>query len=206
MALNLHSALATAKNQLATDKTWLFLLKIELTVPDTQTLYLHRGTENLTFDGQTWEPVAFQIGEITQDSDGNLVSVDCSVFDMTGIIRKWMREYDFDGAPVTLRVLESGDFTDPTRSIDQSFTIRGWRGAYEQVTFQLGHQDFMKRNFPGRSFLRTRCSWVFRGTECAYSGSLSTCDRTLDGDDGCRAHSNEPRFGGAPAIPRSRNV
>ena len=36
------------------------------------------------------------------------------------------------------------------------------------------------------------------------SGGLTTCDMTLDGGNGCRAHCNTTRYGGAPALPRGR--
>ena len=36
------------------------------------------------------------------------------------------------------------------------------------------------------------------------SGGLDTCDQSFDGVNGCRAHKNTLRYGGAPAIPRGR--
>jgi phage-related protein len=38
------------------------------------------------------------------------------------------------------------------------------------------------------------------------SVSLPTCDRSLHGSNGCVAHDNNLRYGGAPSIPRSRTV
>jgi phage-related protein len=37
------------------------------------------------------------------------------------------------------------------------------------------------------------CPWVFKGTECAYSGGESTCDQTYER---CRFLSNTDNFGG----------
>lgn len=34
------------------------------------------------------------------------------------------------------------------------------------------------------------------------SGGIASCDYSFDGENGCRAHSNTLRFGGAPTIPR----
>ena len=36
------------------------------------------------------------------------------------------------------------------------------------------------------------------------SGGIDTCDQSFDGVNGCRAHKNTLRYGGAPAIPRGR--
>lgn len=201
MPLDLHASLREAKNELASSASWIFLL--EVTLPTT-TLRLARSLEEVSFDGNTYAPFPFQIGEITTDTDGNLVKVDLGAFDMSGAIRSAMREHEFDGAPVLLRLVESGDLATAARVLDQDFVIRGYRGTFEQVIFELGHPDFMLQVFPGRSFLRTRCSWVYKGDECAYAGSLPSCDRTLEGVNGCRVHANQTRFGGAPAIPRGR--
>lgn len=203
MPIDVHAALREAKNRLATDASWIFLLEVAL--PGT-TLRLARSLERVRFDGEVYEPFPFQIGDITADNDGNLVKVDLAAFDMSGVIRQAMRDFDFDGAPVLLRLVESGDLATPARVIDSDFVVRGYRGTFDQVVFELGHPDFMLQQFPARSFIRTRCSWVYMGAECGYAGALPTCDRTLEGANGCRVHANQTRFGGAPAIPRGRNV
>jgi phage-related protein len=38
----------------------------------------------------------------------------------------------------------------------------------------------------------------------AYSGGLATCDHTLDGANGCRAHEHSRNYGGFPALPYGR--
>jgi len=38
----------------------------------------------------------------------------------------------------------------------------------------------------------------------ADSGGMSTCDYTLDGSNGCRAHGNTLNFGGCPSLPYGR--
>ncbi len=204
MSLSLHSALATAKNDLASAESWIFLIEVEL--DSSNTLYLARSTEQVTFDGQLYDPFPFAFGDITQDNEGNLVAVALACYDIRGTVRQTMRDFDFDGAPVTMMIVETGDLATSTRLVTQDFVIRGWSGTFEQVSFNLGHPDFFNRPFPGRTMLRTRCNHVFRGTQCGYSGTEPTCDRTLEGDDGCRAKSNQARFGGGPAIPRGREV
>ena len=38
----------------------------------------------------------------------------------------------------------------------------------------------------------------------AISGGLTTCDYSFDGPNGCKAHMNEPNFGGAAGLPYGR--
>lgn len=43
-----------------------------------------------------------------------------------------------------------------------------------------------------------KCGWVFKGTECGYSGPLTTCNKLYVSNDGCSGRSNQHRFGGFP--------
>lgn len=205
MTINLHSALREAKNRLSTDETWIFLLEVHLN-GGAEIMRLARSTEQVTFNSLVYEPFPFQIGDIHTDGDGNLLSVDLAVMDVTGALRAALNQFDYDGAKVILRLVETGGLATASRVLDQDFQILGVRGTYEQLVFSLGHPDFMLQIFPGRSFLRTRCSWPYKGTECGYAGALSSCDRTLEGINGCRVHANQTRFGGAPAVPYGRNL
>jgi hypothetical protein len=48
--------------------------------------------------------------------------------------------------------------------------------------------------------IRKTCPWKYKGTECGYSGGLTTCDLTFDGPNGCNAHFDNntarAKFGG----------
>lgn len=43
-----------------------------------------------------------------------------------------------------------------------------------------------------------KCAWVFKGTECGYSGGLTTCNKLYVDNGGCSGRSNQHRFGGFP--------
>ena len=46
--------------------------------------------------------------------------------------------------------------------------------------------------------VNVKCPWVFKGTECGYSGVLTTCNKLYTDADGCSGRSNQHRFGGFP--------
>jgi phage-related protein len=48
------------------------------------------------------------------------------------------------------------------------------------------------------------CSSKFKGTECGYAGSTSSCNKTASACQGMAGGSNYQRFGGFPAIPLAR--
>ena len=44
-----------------------------------------------------------------------------------------------------------------------------------------------------------KCPWVFKGTECGYSGILTSCNKLYSDAGGCSGRSNLHRFGGFPS-------
>uniref|UniRef100_UPI002B053875 hypothetical protein n=2 Tax=Aeromonadaceae TaxID=84642 RepID=UPI002B053875 len=94
------------------------------------------------------------------------------------------------------------DPTDKTTLIDFSemFEIVSSSSPDYAVSIELGAENPLMRMFPGRTQMRDRCSFRYKSACCGYTGALPSCDLTLTGDNGCRAHQNESRFGGAPSI------
>jgi hypothetical protein len=45
----------------------------------------------------------------------------------------------------------------------------------------------------------SKCPWVFKGTECGYSGGQTTCNKLYNDAGGCSGRSNQHRFGGFPS-------
>ncbi len=60
----------------------------------------------------------------------------------------------------------------------------------------------MEPTVPARYYW-TLCPWMFKGSECGYSGAGATCDKTIST---CKGYGNEANFGGFPSIPASRDV
>lgn len=201
------TALKVAKNALESTDSWLWLLEVQL--DSSTTLYLARSTERVTFDSQDYEAFPFSLGEIREDAEGNLSGLDLAVHDFTDEIRHTLDDFDLDDNDVTLRIVHSANLASASATIDETFSIKRIRGKDRQIVFTLGHANFLAEPFPKRRLLRNRCGWVgqFKASDtCGYSGAEPTCDGTLEGDDGCRAKSNVPRFGGAPALARGRWV
>lgn len=46
--------------------------------------------------------------------------------------------------------------------------------------------------------VNVKCPWVFKGTECGYSGVLTDCNKLYSDAGGCSGRSNQHRFGGFP--------
>ena len=68
------------------------------------------------------------------------------------------------------------------------------------VSWTLGSENALALPFPRFKQRRDRCRFRYKDQDCGYSGGLATCDLSLDGSNGCTAHSNEINFGGFPGI------
>jgi lambda family phage minor tail protein L len=69
------------------------------------------------------------------------------------------------------------------------------------VEFELAAAfDLAGVSAPKRQCIANICQWIYKSTECGYSGALPTCDKTLDA---CKAHFGtyaELPFGSFPGI------
>lgn len=216
MTRTLSDTLRSVKNRLEVDDPIVILLTIDLLDKQDRTkvaatLRLARYTQAYTYDGNTYQPFPFAIGDIEEDTEGNLHTLELSVTDLSNIIKGYMEFYEFDGAEVTISAVWSGDLLVGGVETDrlfftEKFDIRGWRGTWRHITFVLGFENHLKQPYPVRRAIRHRCSFVYKGLECAYSGDLPTCDFSLSGGNGCEAHANQLRFGGFPSLPFGRDV
>lgn len=197
---SINVALITEKNKLDSPGVWIDLLQVD--IPTVGTLYLARNTEPVTFDGNTYTPFGCSINSIPQDLRGGLEEVEVSVSNVTREFSAYVEQQELRGARVKLITVSSLHLGDPTAMLEEiDFEINEISVQEEVVSFRLGHERLLQQNFPGMRYLRNNCRWIYKSVECGYVGSLPTCDKVLEGDNGCRAHANTKRFGGFPGLP-----
>lgn len=200
---SLNPNLVTEKNKLDTTSSWLTLIQLE--VSDTQTVYYVPNPASITFDGQTYDPFPCSIQPARSDSTGGLNEVQVIVSNVTREISGYLENNDLRGRKVKLIGINSAYLSDPTAKVfDEDYEITEINVTEKAVTFRLGHVRFLHQRFPSGRFLRDNCRAIFKSTECGYTGASTSCEKILEGSNGCRAHSNQARFGGFPAIPSVR--
>lgn len=107
---------------------------------------------------------------------------------------------------------------DPNSFLDCDFYIADASGVVagktSEVTLSLRPQAFYRGRIPGRSLSKPMCSFAYReGTTCQYAGGnvagpngeADHCDRTMDGDYGCKVHGNQAHFGGFPGVGKGKH-
>lgn len=203
MSRSLSIATVLEKNKLSSDTPFIVCLDIKVIDPPTgalvETLHVVRNTEAVEFNGQVYEPTAFDV-ELKAES-GQQPTVNLTIKDYSKAIQGRMQAYGGGiGFGVTLFVVNA-DALDAPPEVVEYFEVVGAQAANYDVTFQLGADSLMAVVFPRRRQTRDFCQWRYKDVDtCAYSGGLPTCDLTLNGPNGCSAHNNVINFGGFPGI------
>lgn len=198
--LSLSSAAKLEKNKLQGSGPWITLL--ELVLPDATTIRVCDNLSDVTWPatgGYLWQAFPFELDVVANSPRGELPSVALRISNVTRIIQGYLESADGAiGAVVTLRVVHASHLDLTTPELMETFDVTAAAADATWVTATLGAANPLLCRFPRHRYLRDHCRWIYKSAECAYSGELTTCKRTLAD---CRLHSNTVRFGGFPGIP-----
>ncbi len=194
----LPANLITAKNALASTHPWILLLEVAL--PDDTIIRLARNTEDVLFQGNTYQAFPFEIDAVKETSKGELPVVSLRVGNVSQMVQFYIEEYDgLVGQPVKLTVVNANHLSEDYSELELNFDITACQANALWVTWNVGAPNPLSRRFPLYRYLGLSCNWVgrFKGVECKYAGFDETCSGTLDA---CRAKENAANFGGFPGL------
>lgn len=204
MVRDIHADLKTAKNALNNTDAWLVLFDVY--VSDSEVLRLTNNEAAVTWSSETYSPFPIGFESLEETGQGDLPYISCFVANVDRLVSGYLETHNglLDRA-VKMHIVNTSNMS---VGITINLMIRETTVTDTTVNFRLSHHPFFEIQFPHQRWLRHRCRWQFKGTECGWTsggtGSSETCDKTLDGANGCAAHLNQARFGGAPSIPRRR--
>jgi phage-related protein len=192
------------KSKLASGDAWILLLDI---IWNKQHLRFARNVDPISFDAgdgnglQTYQPFNF---DLTMDaSDGTkLPSIDLRASNTMRLMQGMIEQYaGAVGATANIYVYNTAH---PAGEPDLAITTTVMKTicTAEIVTLTLSGPSPIRQLFPKYLYRATFCMWVsnYKGSQCRYSGSLTNCDGTYAGANGCIAHDNAGRFGAFPGI------
>ena len=192
------------KNALHSNVPWLIAMKVHITHPTTgavvDVMRIVRNDEPIKINGEVYEAMIFEMD--MKRRLGELPSVSVSVQDHHGLVAAKMHDFKGGvGSKVDLMIfpVENGE-VEGEPDLTEYFEIVGASSAGFVAKWELGVENPLSVTFPKRKQYSNRCGWHYRDEDCAYAGPLTSCDYTLDGPRGCRAHGNSRNFGGLPGL------
>lgn len=202
MTKSLSVASVIEKNRISSDTPWLICLDIGVIDPDSmsvvETMHIVRNTEAITFNGHEYVPSSFDI-ELKEES-GTQQSVSLSINDYSLAVQQRMQKYA-GGVGFTVAIMVvNADQLDAPPEVIENFEVVGANSANYVCAFTLGAENNITKTFPRRRQTKDYCQWRYKGPDCGYTGSLTSCDLSLNGANGCKAHQNVIHFGAFPGI------
>ena len=215
-ALNILSLAAQRdKGKLASGDAWLMLLDVIWTG---QHVRLARNTDAVQFDAgdgnglQTYAPFNFDLS-VERNPGNQLPSITLKASNVLGLLEGYIEEFaGAVGATANLYFVNTA-YPAGESTIAISTTILATTPTDQNVTFTLGSPKPQRQLFPRYLYRADFCIWVTtyntpafqaaglgQGKWCGYTGTLSNCDGTYNGPNGCVVHDNATRFGAFPGI------
>jgi hypothetical protein len=142
---------------------------------------------------ETFTPIAFKFGDISGSATLAVESIDIEIDDTSKTLAAIVLNEDIRNKWAILSV----------GAIDSEYVVHvqeflrgiigGWQ-LYDENTLKITiTNELVLWNKKPLRIQMSSCPWVFKGTECAYSGEESTCDQTYER---CRFLGNTANFGG----------
>lgn len=187
------------KNALVTDAVFLVLLEIQ--IPDTPTVRLVNNTEDITWNSETWQRFPFEFSDISENSKSEVSQWSIKISNAGRVIERYLQDYDLylkqngiEGNDITciIRVVNSKDLANLTPILEHTALLQQPTTNSQWATFRLSAKNPYNKQFPPRKIFKNFCAWKFKSQQCGYAGDGAFCDKTLTT---CRSYSNSSRFG-----------
>jgi lambda family phage minor tail protein L len=166
-------------------------------------LYMAEYNANVRFPdhtgGQVYSKFPIQFQSVSEKTGGEVDEVKLVLSNVSQEIESLLQNpaYKFKGKKVTITYVFADQLADADCKYEETFYIDYYESDAHNAVFTLSSKlDVYSVMLPGRTVIRTHCSWIFKGIECKYADGESTCNRTLQR---CRALGNTLNYGGFPA-------
>lgn len=207
------------KNLLATQGRWMWLYEVEVpTDPPTRYRFVRDPTE-ITFRGNVYSPFPITHSEVTENDQGDLPSLKMTASNASREIISVLNAHNGLVGQSCRIVLTHSLIIATSKSVwEEDFTILDTSANDKAVTCTLGDMNLYEAKLPGERMMRFYCRYEYKGGMCGYNvdpshaAYLPTCDKSLNGLNGCKKHGDSEasagvvaihpeRFGGFPGIP-----
>ena len=228
MPVSPPASFTALKNKLFGGDPWIWLLELRsptdgpiTDVDGTQTILratartdpVEFGTNPATGAPLVWKPWPIKLGEVADDTQGNLNEIELTFANALGAADALMNDNDYlRGHRVYIHLTHAAQlslgvpaFTIPTTVINSSVD-------WQAITLRLSAFAFLDFTVPQKLMTR-KCGWAYRGKGCAFIGDpgnveLGPCTFDIEAcrlrgtweDDNGLPVLHPKNFGGFPAL------
>lgn len=197
----LPAALVEQSMKLHSAASWVELWMVA--VDASRGYFLCCSQSSITFGGKTYSAFPMERDDEAEDSEGTIQELTIRVANIDRAIQAEIDAGNLRGKQArkllvnTAATGSANNYAGPWR-----YTILSADCSDVAAIFRLGTMNPVTREFPGRRYNRNRCDTEFGGTLCGFdttrSGALATCDLSLLGALGCKAHGDDEVAAGMP--------
>ena len=212
--ISLPANLLAAGQKVTGSAPWIHLVEFEIdrSVTNLTRVAIANVPEAIVFDGVTYLPFPFAMGEIEIAGDGSMPSFDLAVSNATRELSNYLELGEgFIGRSLTLKIVNRDHLASASDKFQMTFAISGATETADAITFRVELPNYFQHSIPAQFFSLDTCPWVYKGTECGSRGPDASCLKTLTdcidkGNDEValgypRMHPR--RFGAFVGIPRN---
>jgi len=180
----------------------IFLYTIYDYIGDSSNKCFAAYSQDVVFDGVTYTKFPITHDQITENTEGEIDTVNVQLSNISRLIEYYLQNYDLRGKKVSIKMVYADALDDPDCYIEFSNYIDSYTSNVKDVVFNLTSKfNILNLFIPTKLWMRDFCQWKFKSTQCGYSGAETACNRTWQR---CQALANQRRFLGARAIPGRR--
>ena len=212
------SELAPFKNALATGSrlVWLYQIDVPTSDADGRAYRFARSTERGRVRSKNYVPFPFTHESMMEGATGDLPTLSMSVSNVSREIIGTLENYNGligQRVKIMLVLMTENQETSAQEHADAilewEFKITSMTASAAGATAQLGDISLYEVFMPASRISKRYCRFKYKGAGCGYLGLLDSCDKTLDGPNGCEAHGGDSafhpeRFGGFPGVPLAK--
>lgn len=198
--LSLSAVAKAEKNNLNSDGVFVILMELNLPMKDVDPIRVCRNTEDIEWNGHTWQAFPFELGKVSEDKSGSIPSFEIRIDNTSQALTYYVEASNgANNGEVVFYIVNTKALTVTTAEVEEHYRITKLTVTEQWVTATVGTSYNPHSRRPEGKYVKNSCRYKeFAGPECGYKGAAYTsCNRTLSD---CRARGCSKRFGGFPGV------
>lgn len=198
--LSLSAVAKAEKNNLNSDGVFVILMELNLPMKDVDPIRVCRNTEDIEWNGHTWQAFPFELDKVSEDKSGSIPSFEIRIDNTSQALTYYVEASNgANNGEVVFYIVNTKALTETTAEVEEHYRITKLTVTEHWVTATVGTSYNPHSRRPEGKYVKNSCRYKeFAGPECGYTGTAYTsCNRTLSD---CRARGCSKRFGGFPGV------